>query len=98
MTLVRGGVALFPDAPTLRGRRHVEELHRAVAEGERAAIIFVVQREDAETFTPNDEADPAFGGALRRAVEEGVEVYAYACRVSRAEVRLDQPLKVKLRG
>ena len=96
VTLVRKGLALFPDAPTLRGRRHVEELRRAVAEGKRAAIIFVVQRGDAETFAPNDEADPAFGRALRRAVEEGVEVYAYACRVSRREVRLDHPLKVRI--
>jgi len=96
VTLVRGGLALFPDAPTLRGRRHVEELHRAVAGGERAAIIFVVQREDAVAFAPHDEADPAFGRALRRAVEEGVEVYAYACRVGRREVRLDRPLEVKM--
>ena len=96
VTLVRKGLALFPDAPTLRGRRHVEELRRAVAEGKRAAIIFVVQRGDAETFAPNDEADPAFGRALRRAVGEGVEVHAYACRVSRREVRLDHPLKVRI--
>ena len=96
VTLVREGVALFPDAPTLRGRRHLEELRRAVAEGERAAIIFVVQREDALAFAPHDKADPAFGRALRRAVEEGVEVHAYACRVSRREVRLDRPLEVKM--
>lgn len=98
VTLVRGGLALFPDAPTLRGCRHVEELHRAVAEGERAAIVFVVQRDDADAFAPNDEADPAFGSALRRAVEEGVEVYAYACQVSRREVRLDKPLEVLYSG
>lgn len=98
VTLVRGGVALFPDAPTLRGRRHVEELRRAVAEGERAAMVFVVQREDAEAFAPHDEADPALGRALHRAVQDGMEVYAYACQVSRHEVRLDRPLKVKLRG
>jgi sugar fermentation stimulation protein A len=99
VTLVRGGgVALFPDAPTLRGRRHVEELRQAVAEGERAAIVFVVQREDAVAFAPHDEADPAFGHALRRAVEAGVEVYAYACRVSRQEVRLDRPLEVRMRA
>jgi len=96
VTLVRRGVALFPDAPTLRGRRHVEELRQAVAQGERAAIIFVVQRKDADAFAPNDGADRAFGSALRCAVEEGVEVYAYACRVSWHEVRLDRPLKVKM--
>ena len=98
VTLVKRGVALFPDAPTIRGRRHVEELRRAVAEGERAAIIFIVQRGDANVFAPNDEADPTFGRALRAAVDGGVEVYAYACRVSQNQVRLDLDLKVRLDG
>lgn len=96
VTLVNRGAALFPDAPTIRGRRHVEELRRAVAEGERAAIIFVVQRGDAKVFAPNDEADPSFGLVLRTAVEGGVEVYAYACQVSEEEVRLDLSLDVRL--
>lgn len=60
----------------------------------REAIFFVVQREDAEVFAPNDEANPAFGRSLRRAVEEGVEVYAYTFLVSQREMRLDSPLKV----
>ena len=89
-------MALFPDAPTIRGRRHVEELKRAVAEGERAAIIFVVQRGDASAFTTNDEADPSFGCALRAAVEAGVEVYGYDCQVNQNEVRLDRDLEVRL--
>ena len=96
VTLVKGGVALFPDAPTIRGRRHVEELRRAVAEGTRAAVVFIVQREDARAFTTNDEADPSFGCALRSAVEGGVEVYAYACRVSQVQVRIDRDLEVRL--
>jgi sugar fermentation stimulation protein A len=96
VTLVEGGLALFPDAPTRRGQRHVQELRRAVGDGERAAIVFVVQREDAWVFTTNDGADPVFAGALRCALEEGVEVYAYACRVSRHEVRVHRPLKVQV--
>ena len=96
VTLVRGGLALFPDAPTVRGRRHAEELRQAVAAGERAAIVFVVQREDADAFAPNDGTDLAFGRALRRAAGEGVEVYAYACRVSLGGVRLSHPLQVRL--
>jgi len=96
VTLVRRGVALFPDAPTVRGRRHVEELQRAVTEGERAAIVFVVQRGDANVFSSNAEADPSFARALRIAVEGGVEVYAYACRVSQNQVRLDRDLEVRL--
>jgi sugar fermentation stimulation protein A len=94
VTLVEDGVALFPDAPTQRGRRHLGELARARAEGHRAAVVFVVQRDDAIRFSPHDEADPAFGQALREAAEAGVEVYAYKCRVSEKEVRLGPPLPV----
>lgn len=96
VTLVHEGMALFPDAPTQRGRRHVEELAQAVQEGKRAAVVFVVQREDAVMFTSNDEADPAFGQALREAASVGLEVYAYLCRVSRDEVVLDSPIPVVL--
>jgi len=59
-TLVRNGVALFPDAPTERGRRHLQELARAHEEGYRACILFVIQREDAKLLMPNDETDPDF--------------------------------------
>ncbi len=95
VTLVEGGLALFPDSPTSRGHRHVQELRRAVGEGEHAAVVFVAQRDDVWAFAPNDGADPAFAGALRCAIAEGVEVYAYACQVSRHEVRLHRPLKVE---
>jgi sugar fermentation stimulation protein A len=94
VTLVEDGVALFPDAPTQRGRRHLGELARAKAEGHRATVVFVVQRDDATRFSPHDEADPAFGQALRAAAQAGVEVYAYRCRVSEEEVALNAPLPV----
>ena len=94
VTLVEDGVALFPDAPTQRGRRHLGELARARAEGHRAAVVFVVQRDDAISFSPHDEADPAFGRALREAAQAGVEVYAYKCRVSEGEITLNAPLPV----
>ena len=94
VTLVEDGVALFPDAPTQRGRRHLGELARARAEGHRAAVVFVVQRDDATSFSPHNEADPAFGQALREAAKAGVEVYAYKCRVSEGEVTLNAPLPV----
>lgn len=96
VTLVEEGMALFPDAPTLRGRRHVEALAEAVAQGERAAVVFVVQRDDADRFAPHDRADPAFGQALRAAAAAGVEVYAYTCRVSREEVILDKAIPILL--
>ena len=96
VTLVVECVGQFPDAPTLRGRKHVASLRRAVEEGHRAAVIFVVQREDADALSPNDSADPEFGLALRHAVEGGVEAYAYRCEVSLEGITLGQSLPVRL--
>ncbi len=96
VTLVEGGVALFPDAPTERGRRHVQTLARAVEAGHRGAAVFVIQRGDAVAFTPHDQADPAFGAALRDAVSRGVEAHAYTCSVTRSEVRIIAPAPVRL--
>ena len=76
-TLVENGVALFPDAPTSRGRRHLLELIDAKKEGYRACVLFVVQRVNAHVFGPNDKTDPGFGEAFRKALKNGVEAYAY---------------------
>ena len=96
VTLVVDGAGLFPDAPTARGRKHVLTLALAVRDGHRGAAIFVVQRGDAVLMRPNDEADPEFGVALREAVEAGVEVYAFWCRVTREEIVLADQLPVRL--
>ncbi|MBM3925629.1 MAG: DNA/RNA nuclease SfsA [SAR202 cluster bacterium] len=96
VTLVEGGVGLFPDAPTERGRRHVLELAEAVESGHRGAVVFVVQRRDAVAFSPHYTADPAFGEALREAIGRGVEVYAYNCRVSRSAISLNAEISVRL--
>jgi sugar fermentation stimulation protein A len=96
VTLVEEGVARFPDAPTRRGRRHVRELMGAVARGERAAVIFVVQREDARCFSPYDRADPEFGRVLREAATNGVEVRAWHCQVSLKAIRLAESIPVLL--
>jgi sugar fermentation stimulation protein A len=95
-TLVRDETAIFPDAPTARGRRHVEELTTHVAQGGRAMILFVVQRSDARRFRPNVETDPDFARALSQAAEVGVAVRAYTCRVSDREVALDRSIRVRL--
>jgi sugar fermentation stimulation protein A len=96
VTLVEDGIGLFPDSPTSRGVRHMDALATAKAQGHRAAVIFVVQREDVHAFSPNDAADPLFGGALREAQAAGVEVYAYRCRVSPEEVVLAEPIPVNI--
>ena len=96
VTLVVDGVGLFPDAPTIRGLKHVRSLAKALTEGYRAAVVFVVQRDDAEAMAPNNSADPEFGAALRQADMMGVEVYAYGCRVSTREIALGPRLPVRL--
>ncbi|HEX77085.1 MAG TPA: DNA/RNA nuclease SfsA [Dehalococcoidia bacterium] len=96
VTLVRGGRALFPDAPTLRGRRQLATLVQAQKQGYEAAIIFVVQRPDAFALHPNAPADPYFAQALREAVAQGVVPYAYTCQVSPDEITLTQRIPVFL--
>ncbi len=96
VTLVCNGTGLFPDAVTARGRRHVEALAERVRLGERAAVVFVVQRSDARRFQPHDTSDPAFGEALRKAVAAGVEVYAYTCCVSERAIVLSDRIPVVL--
>jgi len=96
VTLVVDGLGCFPDAVTARGRRHVEELGRAVASGYRAAVVFVVQRDDAEGLRPHDESDPDFGRALREAARRGVEVLAYRCLVEPGRVEITDRVPVWL--
>ncbi len=79
VTLVEEGVALFPDAPTVRGRRHLRELAGAVDDGDRAAVLFVVQRPDARRFGPNAATDPAFAATFWEVLRKGVEAYALVC-------------------
>jgi sugar fermentation stimulation protein A len=85
-TLVEDGVALFPDAPTARGRRHLETLATGVREGLKAMVVFVVQRQDGESFSPNAGLDPEFGRAFRQALAGGVKACAFTCRVTRAGI------------
>ncbi len=95
-TLVKDGIALFPDAETERGRRHVRDLMKAKTEGYRACMLFVVQRTDARVFAPNDEVDPEFGKVLRNAAVVGVEVYAYYSDFVENKITLKGKVKVEL--
>jgi sugar fermentation stimulation protein A len=97
-TLVKDGVAMFPDAVTERGRRHINELAKAKKEGFRACILFLVQRTDTNAFAPSDETDPKFGKALRNAANRGVEVYAYKTEIANnfSSITLSPRLKVDL--
>jgi sugar fermentation stimulation protein A len=94
-TLVEDGVALFPDAPTERGARHMRTLVKALETG-RSAAVFVIQRGDASEFRPNDGTDPEFGEALRRAASMGVETYAYVSDVSLRGVEIKEKIPLRL--
>jgi len=74
-TFVRDDVALFPDAPTTRGKRHLDELTLAKRNGYNAAVLFLVFRPDAKYFSPNRLMDPQFYGAYQKAREAGVDFY-----------------------
>lgn len=96
VTLEEGGHTRFPDAPTERGIKHLRELERAVAEGHRAAVFFVIQMADVLDFAPNDVTHPAFGEALRHAAAAGVEVAAYDCAVTPDTLTIRHPVPVVL--
>ncbi|PTX59109.1 sugar fermentation stimulation protein A [Melghirimyces profundicolus] len=96
VTYEEDGVAMFPDAPTVRGQKHVDELIRAVEEGYRAAIVFVAFMDFVHRFTPHDKIDPVLGEKLRFARDRGVLLKAYACRLGWEEIRLDRELPIHL--
>ena len=96
VTLENDGVASFPEAPTERGIKHVNELVSAFEDGYEAYILFVIQMKGVHTFKPNDETHKAFGDALRHAAESGVKILAYDCAVSPNEMVVDAPIEVKL--
>ena len=95
-TLVKDGVAMFLNAKTERGRRHVRDLVKAKKEGYRACMLFIVQRTDAHVFVPNDETDPEFGKVLRDAAVRGVEVYAYCSEFIENKIALREKVRVEL--
>ena len=94
-TLVEDGIALFPDAPTKRGARHMNTLVKAMEHG-RAAVCFVIQRNDARKWRPNEKMDPEFARALRNAVENGVEAYAYTCDINLETVSILKRVPINL--
>jgi sugar fermentation stimulation protein A len=94
-TLVEDEIALFPDAPTKRGTRHMNTLIKALDHG-RAAVCFVIQRNDAKEWRPNEAMDPEFTEAIRGAVEAGVEAYAYTCDINLCTVSIKKRIPVVL--
>ena len=96
VTLEEGGTARFPDAPTLRGVKHLEELVLARQAGCEAGVCFIVQMEGMDHVEPNDATHPEFGAALRRAAQAGVEVLALECAVEPGRLAAERVLPVCL--
>lgn len=96
VTLVEGRMALFPDSVSVRGTKHLGELTRQVAAGCRAAMLYVVQRTDADTVAPADLIDPVYGQALRDAAEGGVELFAIQVRATPRALEILRSLPVVL--
>ncbi len=89
-----GGTAEFPDSVTKRGAKHLDELADMVAEGHRALMFYLIQREDCRQFAIASDIDPAYDAAFRRGLAAGVEAVAYACRLTTAGIELDRRLPI----
>lgn len=96
VTLEDNGIVRFPDAPTLRGTKHLRELIRAKELGFGACVLFVVQMNGVRVFRPNEKTDPAFAAALREAAAAGVEIRAMDCLVTPDSISIDQEIPVEL--
>ena len=98
VTLEEDGVALFPDAPTQRGVKHLWELVRCQEEGFRAYVLFVIQMEGIRYFTPNRRTHPEFAQALEGAAAQGVRVEAVDCHVTPSSLTPGAPVALRLNG
>jgi sugar fermentation stimulation protein A len=96
VTLAEGRMARFPDSVSKRGQRHARVLADLRRRGDRAAILFIVQRGDCLRFEPADDIDRAYGMALRAAARAGVEVFAWRAKVTPRAILLDRALPVRL--
>ena len=96
VTLEEGGIARFPDAPTERGIKHINELISAIDDGYEAYILFVIQMKGISHFEPNDNTHKAFGDALRKAKEKGVKLIAMDCKVTPQEIVIDNSIDIRL--
>ncbi len=96
VTLEEERQSRFPDAPTERGVKHIKELVSSLEDGYASYILFVVQMKEVDSFKPNDETDPKFGRALRKATRAGVGVLCFDSIVTPDSIILDQPVKVDM--
>jgi sugar fermentation stimulation protein A len=95
-TLAEGTTALFPDAVTTRGQKHLQELTEMVEQGHKASMLYVVNRNDCEDFSVAEEIDPEYATLLKKAAKAGVQVLAYSCKLNDEEIVIDKKLEVNI--
>lgn len=96
VTLEKDGVVRFPDAPTERGIKHLQELQKAVLDGYRACVVFLIQMINVEYFEPNYDTYPQFAEELKRARENGVEIFVFDSVVTPDEIKMNNKVKIKM--
>lgn len=97
VSLGENGRALFPDAVTERGQKHIKEMMALMEKGFTCELVFVIQREDCEAFSPADEIDPEYGKLLRQAIQQGLLVSPFVCQMSATGINLKpKPLPLVL--
>ena len=96
VTLENDGISMFPDAPTERGVKHINELIKCMADGYEAYILFVIQMKENSLFTPNYQTHPEFGKALCEAERAGVKIMAVDCVVTSESIEIDSEIRVQL--
>lgn len=96
VTLENDGTALFPDAPTERGIKHLKELQKAVLEGYRAFVVFVIQMNGVKYFMPNKKTHPQFADTLKSVAEKGVNIIAYDCNVTPNSISINKSIPICL--
>ena len=88
--------ALFPDAVSTRGQKHLRELIAIKESGDESAMLYVINREDTDSFSPATEIDPEYARLLVQAEKSGVKILPYRCILNESEVRIDQLVPYKL--
>ena len=96
MTLEENDIARFPDAPTQRGVKHVEELIRCQEDGYEAYLLFVIQMKGIREFEPNWSTHPQFGEVLQKAKNAGVHLLAYDCLIREDYIEIQDPVPIRL--
>jgi sugar fermentation stimulation protein A len=96
VTLENEGIVSFPDAPTERGVKHLNELTAALKAGFESYVLFVIQMKNVKFFTPNDRTHQAFGDALRYAAKQGVKMLAMECEVTPETIEITNPVEIRV--